>query len=1074
MRRSLLSLSLLILFVASGYAVTRAQTDTPTPTATNTPTITPTCQVGSPYNMWWSGVNFDDAPFGPVSESTIPGSPTLTAGSFRASGGGNFTPRGYYGGGTSGTKTMDITWTLPALTHISSVQFDAGGSNGWGGDSAAFNAASEWYLYIDGALVEQGNPRRTGVDNFTHTHNLPSPGFHSTIRLRIEQGPHPGNAYGEVSTQGMKLNSNCMASITPTPPPGVTASFIPHPDSGTAPLFVEFENTSEGAIIAYGWSFGDSVADCSTLSYDSTATEPTHTYTEPGEYTACLRVSNDGGTSIDIETQTIYVIDGSPGAQVWSIPLGPEDQNGYLNNLRDGMYSASQLYEDNPGWTGVDYYGDNDWVFSLANRGVADVMAVHAGEVADVRPITYDMCNLRFRVVTGWCVYEMPQPVHGTGVPPVVFGINRENAYSVVVQHGDAYWTEYWVTNPRAKIGDTISEACTLGQTLPISPIGLGLTSGSVLLSLTIPELGFVGESVPLTGASLSIVGALDRANYEPVEVLPALVNERIPSNYCDESPIYAECFGDAEMRNPASWVISGPANWGLEGYGVTLNTGASIRMQVLLNSEDEYGLDVNIERLQDFPSSAAIALGTTAVAFDIVDRVGVYSIPSGNHEPDAGFYSSVYIENTGQSPLIITRACVSEGGGSGGGIPISGTCQLANFAFTRGLDGWTTSGVTEQPGIFKSVVVAEDDATLMQTVSLAPGGTTISVIFRMNGLNTPTFEYTLDGGDNWDPMTNDVSESTPLNWRASATTTVGGGSTEFGIRVQLSSGTTSLEQICISPDDLPTGGAIGPLPPFNPKCNARNAPPAADILNPGPWLFWHWSSMEQFFTCDLMILLTKLYNLGDSALRFMRWQMLYWQSLVTTWTSWTGKSLIPYLNGHFANVAVGRVTTINSAEQCNNLFCFGQTLIEAVSRFIGSRVDTIINLVSSILNLVASLFARIFEAVSLVFAQGLVDIVGAQIHLVLDLFAQAKTYLDAIIVGWNVATPTPIPGFPSCSINPKSSAFCMFIWAMDNTIFSGRGELLIPIIIGIGSICVLLIAFKMVRKHMIRAAQLS
>jgi cytochrome c len=70
------------------------------------------------------------------------------------------------------------------------------------------------------------------------------------------------------------------------------------PDNGPAPLDVQFSsegsNDPEGTALTFAWDFDN---DGTT---DSTAANPTHTYTNPGSYTATLRVTDAGGlTAVD-------------------------------------------------------------------------------------------------------------------------------------------------------------------------------------------------------------------------------------------------------------------------------------------------------------------------------------------------------------------------------------------------------------------------------------------------------------------------------------------------------------------------------------------------------------------------------------------------------------------------------------------------------------------------------------------------------------------------------------------------------------------------------------------------------
>src|SRR5205085_2741529 len=81
-----------------------------------------------------------------------------------------------------------------------------------------------------------------------------------------------------------------------------TASFTASATSGTAPLSVQFTDTSTGAPTSWAWTFGDGGT--------SSSQSPSHTYAANGTYTATLTASNaQGGTSA---SRTITVADAPP------------------------------------------------------------------------------------------------------------------------------------------------------------------------------------------------------------------------------------------------------------------------------------------------------------------------------------------------------------------------------------------------------------------------------------------------------------------------------------------------------------------------------------------------------------------------------------------------------------------------------------------------------------------------------------------------------------------------------------------------------------------------------------------
>jgi PKD repeat protein len=93
----------------------------------------------------------------------------------------------------------------------------------------------------------------------------------------------------------------------------LVASFEAEPRVGTAPLEVDFTDTSDsglGAITGWEWDFGDGTG--------STAQHPTHTYAEPGAYTVSLTVETGDGE--DTEVRAGYIQVGGEGASIGVSP----------------------------------------------------------------------------------------------------------------------------------------------------------------------------------------------------------------------------------------------------------------------------------------------------------------------------------------------------------------------------------------------------------------------------------------------------------------------------------------------------------------------------------------------------------------------------------------------------------------------------------------------------------------------------------------------------------------------------------------------------------------------------------
>ncbi len=99
--------------------------------------------------------------------------------------------------------------------------------------------------------------------------------------------------------------------MNPPGPVSPTAAFTGTPTTGTAPLSVQFTDSSTGGPTSWSWNFGDS-------SPTSTAQNPSHTYTQAGTYTVALTASNSGGNNTSTRTNYIAVA-GTPGTPI-SVP----------------------------------------------------------------------------------------------------------------------------------------------------------------------------------------------------------------------------------------------------------------------------------------------------------------------------------------------------------------------------------------------------------------------------------------------------------------------------------------------------------------------------------------------------------------------------------------------------------------------------------------------------------------------------------------------------------------------------------------------------------------------------------
>jgi PKD repeat protein len=114
----------------------------------------------------------------------------------------------------------------------------------------------------------------------------------------------------------------------PVPP---TASFTATPNSGTAPLTVNFTDSSSGNPDAWAWDFeNDGTVDSNTQN-------PSFTYTTPNTYTAKLTVTNSAGSSSLTKTITV-----SPAGSGGSLTFVPTD-DAYVRSTSPGANAGGDV-----------------------------------------------------------------------------------------------------------------------------------------------------------------------------------------------------------------------------------------------------------------------------------------------------------------------------------------------------------------------------------------------------------------------------------------------------------------------------------------------------------------------------------------------------------------------------------------------------------------------------------------------------------------------------------------------------------------------------------------------------------
>ena len=192
-------------------------------------------------------------------------------------------------------KAIDVTSdntanTLPEYANYSYV--DAGDDTGThvdiNGDNIVYSKSRDDQfgyagVYVYNVSTEQSAPVYIYPDGTPTTPDI----YNDTIVWGMD-----GN-YGAVNDNGIYI-SDLSATNTFLP----IALFTANITSGTVPLNVSFTDNSIGTCTSWIWDFGDGK--------NSTDRNPVHEFTDPGNYTVNLTVTNEKGTASTSATITVY------------------------------------------------------------------------------------------------------------------------------------------------------------------------------------------------------------------------------------------------------------------------------------------------------------------------------------------------------------------------------------------------------------------------------------------------------------------------------------------------------------------------------------------------------------------------------------------------------------------------------------------------------------------------------------------------------------------------------------------------------------------------------------------------
>ena len=212
--------------------------------------------AGDPFEWFWDfGDSVTSTEQNPIHTYTAPGTYTV-----------NHTVRND-DGTDSEEKSNYITVTAKTLPV---AQFTATPTSGKAPltvqftDTSTGEVTTRSWFFGDGATSTEQNP----------IHTYTTPGNYTVSLTATNAG-------------GSNIETRVDYITVMAPPP--VANFTTNTTAGTAPLTVQFNDTSTGEVITRSWSFGDGNT--------STKQNPTHTYTAPGNYTVNLTVSAPTGSN---------------------------------------------------------------------------------------------------------------------------------------------------------------------------------------------------------------------------------------------------------------------------------------------------------------------------------------------------------------------------------------------------------------------------------------------------------------------------------------------------------------------------------------------------------------------------------------------------------------------------------------------------------------------------------------------------------------------------------------------------------------------------------------------------------
>lgn len=741
-------------------------------------------------------------------------------------------------------------------------------------------------------------------------------------------------------------------------------------------------------------------------------------------------------------------------------------------------------------------------VYADSSEAGAPVMVATSGTVTDVSFADPSMCSVWGALLASQQCWFVGPRVEANLFPLYSFDIDT-TIQLVTVTLDDGSELRYMVQNADnyVTINQEVEAGCVIGETIQAKQTKIaeyGAEFAKIAETISLGFLNLIMSHGEQPDFAVAMIEYHDTPDTGPIELLDRLTEYNQDAVPCNISPNFRDCLlSDPDLKHGAkSWTLFGGAD--ASDAGVHLVSDSYMRQVVNLPDESTFTLrlGVNYDVLgllgggSPIDQTLFIRVGsftdTLTVPFSDQYQELTLEIPTPDPDP-GGLGYTVQISNTSPSGAVyVQAACLS----SDDHELNPRACYFANPDFDS-TEGWITTSsqlgngfiiLGDADAVSQAVTLQPNDDDSPRTYHLevdvrpiaAPGAT-----FNPN-IGTATMYYSWDEigtigaldltwNQPGEPGFPDAFETLSINIEVSEPTTA-----DFIIYTGIEDNTTmriALSRACISTDDLPDGGGVGG--PFKTTCSTIPVPTDDSF---GAWILYHWRNSDKFFNCRLMVLLNKWFKLFDefrrTTLLFLRWTI----ALVHKGADWS-VTVFWWLNGSFRNIATGNVTTVLGDNQCHDLIC----LIAGIFNPGGTNIfDVLLAAINGLLSIAGQIIGLLLALITQAANVLLTVIVGSIVFVIkivgqiLALLKLGQALLASLISAYNNATPIPIPFMPTCVSDPQSSGFCVFFWVADNTIFSGPGVVIVPLLVAIGSIHLIIWVASEIRNTVLSVGSTS